>query len=180
MTRTTLAALAAAVASLILAPAAMATAQIDITCERVKIDYQQWPTGPPDVSHTVVRVDGSGPPLFDQIVSFAGNRWDVEVPLSISDGRPHTVEASHQWVHHGNGTSKRAELTCGSTPPAPAPAAPVPAAPPAPPTVTVTAPVAPVPARPAHRRAKRRAHERRMHRRAQHRATSHRAPRNPG
>src|SRR3954451_12181207 len=61
LTRTILAVLSAAVASLVFAPAAMATAQIDITCERVKIDYQQWPTGPPDVSHTVVRVDGAGP-----------------------------------------------------------------------------------------------------------------------
>jgi hypothetical protein len=188
---------------------AQASAFIDVNCERVRIDYHQWPSGPPDSSHTSVRVDGGI--RFDEVVSFSGSTFGVEVPLNLNDGKEHTIEAKHDWINHEAGSKEVTEtLTCGSPPPAtdqpppqeqsPAPppeqppaSPPAPAAPP-PPTAAAGAPPAPTSsplARPLStaeraaqrrkaRRHRQRAEARRERRRARHRATSHRAPRNPG
>lgn len=195
----------AALALLAVPATAQASATIDVNCDRVRIDYTQWPSGPPDSSHTSVRVDGGI--RFDEVVSFSGSTHTVEVPLNLNDGKQHTIEAKHDWINHDAGSKEvDATLTCGSPPPA-APAAPpqqqptappeqpapAPAAPTAPggaPTAVPTAPVsAPLATQQAQtRRAARRRAERRRQRiearrdrqRAQRRATSHRPPRSTG
>ena len=160
--------------ALLAAPAtAHASAQIDVTCERVTFDYSQWPSGPPDVSHSSVRVDGSF--LFDEVVSFSGSTHRVEVPLNLNDGKEHTIEAKHDWSNHDAGTKEaRVTLTCGSpppvaepSPPQEQPAPPVPAAPAAPalaPTAPESAPIAPARGTKSRERAKRRAAKRRRQR----------------
>jgi len=202
------AALIAPLLLLVVPATAQASAFIDVNCDRVRVDYHQWESGPPDSSHTSVRVDGGI--RFDQVVSFPGSTFRVEVPLNLNDGKPHTIEVKHDWVNHEEGSKEvDTTLTCGSPPPADQPApqpqppaapeqpapptAPAPAAP-ATPTAAGGAPTAPssVPlARPIStaehaaqrrkaRRQRQRAEARRERRQARERATSHRAPRNPG
>jgi hypothetical protein len=181
---------------------AQASAFIDVNCDRVRVDYHQWESGPPDSSHTSVRVDGGI--RFDEVVSFPGSTFRVEVPLNLNDGKPHTIEVKHDWVDHADGSKEvLTTLTCGSAPPADQPPAapeqPAPVSPPAPaapatPTAAGGAPAAPTSialARPLStaehaaqrrkaRRQRQRAEARRERQRARERATSHRAPRNPG
>lgn len=195
----------AALALLAVPATAQASATIDVNCDRVRIDYTQWPSGPPDSSHTSVRVDGGI--RFDEVVSFSGSTHTLEIPLNLNDGKQHTIEAKHDWINHDAGSKEvDATLTCGSPPPAalaappqqqptapPEQPAPAPAAPTAPggaPTAVPTAPVsAPLATQQAQtRRAARRRAERRRQRsearrdrqRAQRRATSHRPPRSTG
>ena len=200
------AAFIAAFALLAVPATADASAVIDVNCDRVRIDYTQWPSGPPDSSHTSVRVDGGI--RFDEVVSFSGSTHRLEMPLNLNDGKQHTIEAKHDWINHDAGSREvDATLTCGSPPPAAPPsppqeqppAPPEQPAPPAPPAPTaaggapVAAPTAPASAplatqRAANRRANRRRAERRRQRiearrdrlRARERATSNRPPRSTG
>ena len=125
------AAFIAAFALLAVPATADASAVIDVNCDRVRIDYTQWPSGPPDSSHTSVRVDGGI--RFDEVVSFSGSTHRLEVPLNLNDGKQHTIEAKHDWISHDAGSREvDATLTCGSLPPA-APPSPPQEQPPAPP-----------------------------------------------
>ena len=200
------AAFIAAFALLAVPATADASAVIDVNCDRVRIDYTQWPSGPPDSSHTSVRVDGGI--RFDEVVSFSGSTHRLEVPLNLNDGKQHTIEAKHDWINHDAGSREvDATLTCGSPPPAAPPsppqeqppAPPEQPAPPAPPAptapggavpVSTTAPAsAPLVTQQAEaRRANRRRAERRRQRiearrerqRIQRRGTAHRPPRSTG
>jgi type IV secretory pathway VirB10-like protein len=194
------AAFVAALTVLVVPATADASSAIDVNCERVTIDYTQWESGPPDASHTSVRVDGAF--VFDEVVSFPGSTYRLEVPLNLNDGREHTIEAKHDWISHELGTKEvRATLTCGSPPPTaeqpPPQQPPTPPAPPAPPVPTTPA-VAPTPPssgaapdsgtkaerqkarRQKAKRRRQRAEARRERQRAQKRATSHRLPRTTG
>jgi len=202
------AAFIAALALLAVPATAQASAVIDVNCDRVRIDYTQWPSGPPDSSHTSVRVDGGV--RFDEVVSFSGTTHTLEIPLNLNDGKQHTIEAKHDWIGHEAGSREvDATLTCGSPPPASPPAPPqdqptAPPAPPAPPAPAPAAPTAPGGAVPVSttapasaplvtqqaeaRRANRRRAERRRQRiearrerqRIQRRGTAHRPPRSTG
>jgi len=199
------AAFIAALALLAVPATAQASAVIDVNCDRVRIDYTQWPSGPPDSSHTSVRVDGGV--RFDEVVSFSGTTHTLEIPLNLNDGKQHTIEAKHDWIGHEAGSREvDATLTCGSPPPAAPPAPPQdqPPAPPAPPAPAPAAPTAPGGAVPVSttapasaplvtqqaeaRRANRRRAERRRQRiearrerqRIQRRGTAHRPPRSTG
>jgi len=201
------AAFIAALALLAVPATAQASAVIDVNCDRVRIDYTQWPSGPPDSSHTSVRVDGGV--RFDEVVSFSGTTHTLEIPLNLNDGKQHTIEAKHDWIGHEAGSREvDATLTCGSPPPA-SPPAPPQDQPPAPPALPAPAPAPPAPTAPGGaapvsttapasaplvtqraeaRRANRRRAERRRQRiearrerqRIQRRGTAHRPPRSTG
>lgn len=185
MNRAAILAALTAMICLVMAPAAMATARVDVACvdNVVKVDfnYQQFPKGPPASSHTSVRVDGGV--RVDEVVSFTGpTHHEAFNYADLGDGRPHTIEARHQWIDRSTKpVEKVVTITCGEQSQPVAPEAPV--APPA----AIPAPVAPphpdssdVPRRKAVKHHRRVVRERRHHGSPRHRTTSHRPPKSTG